>query len=113
MVIKLKCSNLKSLDSDDRLVLDRLNSEYYEKIKRLVGKEPEIFDIHLKCHKKEGNAKRYIIKTKFLLGKFNFETSVEDWKLKDAIHKSMRKLITEIEHKVVKEKKKTKAGKGN
>ncbi len=92
------------LDSDDKLILDKLTGEYYEKINRHIGSEPVVFEIYLKCHKKEGNTKRYNIEVRFLSGKFRFDTDSDEWKLSDAIHRAMDKLMSEIEHKVIRKK---------
>ncbi len=94
----------ENLDSDDKLVLDKLINEYYEKINRHLGSKPEVFEIHLKCHKKEGNTKRYNIEVRFSTGKFRFGTGADEYKLADAIHRAMEKLMSEIEHKIVRKK---------
>lgn len=92
------------LDLDDKLVLDKLTNEYYEKVNKHLGNEPEEFKVYLKCHKKEGNTKRFNIEVRFLSGKFRFETDADEWNLVDAIHRAMEKLMSEIEHKVVRQK---------
>ncbi len=105
MALKLTCGKgTENLSSDDKLVLDKLTREYSQKINRHLGGEAELFDVHLKCHKKEGNTKRYSIEIKLFSGKFRFETNADEYKLADAIHRAMDKLMSEIEHKVVRQK---------
>ena len=105
MALKIICAKgAEYLDLDDKLVLDKLTNEYYKKVNKHLGSEPEVFKIYLKCHKKQGNTKRYNIEVRFLLGKFRFETDADEWKLADAIHRAMEKLMSEIEHKIVRRK---------
>ncbi len=105
MALKLTCGKgAENLDADDRLVLDRLTNEYSEKITRHIGKEPDYFEIHLKCHLKEGNTKRYAIEARIGVDKFRFEAKTDEWILSDAIHILMKKLMSEIEHKITKKK---------
>jgi|SRR3989339_51993 len=105
MALKLTCGKgTENLDANDKLILERLTKEYSDKIIRHLGKDAELFDIHLKCHQKEGNTKRYSIEIKFISGKHRFETNADEWKLSDAIHKTMKKLMSEIEHKITQEK---------
>jgi len=102
--LKLICGKgAEDLTSDEKLILNKLTNEYYEKMKRHIG-DIDLLEVHLKCHKKEGNTKRYAIETKFSLGKYRFETSSDEWDLEESIHKAMKKLESEIEHKIARVK---------
>jgi hypothetical protein len=104
MVVKLTCGKgAEDLSADDKLNLDKIIKEYENKISR-HGEKIDVFEVHLKCHQKEGKSKRYAIETKLHIGKFRFETSGDDWNLVDALHFAMKKLLSEIEHKVTREK---------
>ncbi len=104
MVVKLTCGKgAENLSADEKLITDKITGEYEEKILR-HGEKIDFFEIHIKCHQKEGKTKRYTIEARLGIGKFRFETNADDWNLTDAIHKTMKKLMSEIEHKILREK---------
>jgi len=104
MAVKITCGKgVENLSADDKLVLDKTIKEYEDKILR-HGEKIDVFEVHLKCHQKDGKSKRYAIETKLYIDNFRFETSGDDWNLVDALHVAMKKLMSEIEHKVTKKK---------
>ena len=104
MVVKITCGKgTENLSADDKLVIDKIIKEYEDRITR-HGEKIDVFEVHLKCHQKEGKSKRYAIETKLYIGKFRFETSADDWNLADALHSAMKKLMSEILHKVTRVK---------
>jgi hypothetical protein len=105
MAIKLDCGKgAENLSSDDKQVFDKISKEYEDKILKHVGRKIDYFEIHIKCHLKDGNTKRFTLEARLGIGKYRFETSSDDWNLTDAIHKLMKKLISEIDHKITREK---------
>lgn len=104
MAVKLTCGKgAENLSVENRLIIDRITKEYEDKILKHIGKI-DYFEIHIKCHLKEGNTKRFSLEARLGTGKFRFEASSDDWNLTDALHKLMKKLMSEIEHKVIREK---------
>jgi cell division protein YceG involved in septum cleavage len=104
MDVKINCGKgVDNLSADDKLVIDKIVKEYENKIVR-HGEKIDVFEVHLKCHQKDGKSKRYNIETKLYIGTFRFETSADDWNLVDALHSAMKKLLSEIEHKVTRVK---------
>ena len=87
----------------EKLVVDKITKEYEDKIIRQAGKI-DFFEIHLKCHLKEGNTKRYTIEARLGIGKYRFESSADDYNLTDALHKLLKKLMSEIGHKITRDK---------
>ena len=53
---------------------------------------------------KEGKSKRYAVEVRIIIGKFMFKASSDDWNLSEALHFAMKKIMSEIEHKITREK---------
>lgn len=105
MVVKLTCGKgAESLSADEKLLIDKISKEYEEKILKHTGGNIDFFEIHVKCHLKDGKTKRFTLEARLGIGKFRFETSADDWNLTEAMHKLMKRLMSEIEHKVLREK---------
>jgi len=104
MVVKITCGKgTENLSADDKLVIYKIIKEYEDKISR-HGEKIDVFEVHLKCHQKDGKSKRYAIETKLFIDKFRFETSADDWNLVNALHIAMKKLMSEILHKITRVK---------
>ena len=104
MAIKLTCGKgEESLNSDDRLILDNILEEYEEKILK-HGEKIDYFEVHVKCHQKEGKSRRYALQAKIAINESRFETSADEYDIKIAVHKLMKKLMSEIDHKIIREK---------
>jgi hypothetical protein len=111
MTVKLTCGKgAENLSTDEKLVIDKITKEYEDKINRQIGKI-DYLEIHLKCHEKEGNVKRFSIEARLAIGKSRFESSSDDWNLNEALHKLMKKLMSETLHKIQREKEDKKKGK--
>jgi hypothetical protein len=105
MVVKLTCGKgAENLSADDKLVIDKILKEYEDKILKHAGGKIDYFEVHVKCHLKDGNTKRFSIEARLGIGKYRFETSSDDWNLTDAMHKLMKTLMSEIDHKITREK---------
>jgi hypothetical protein len=104
MAIKLTCGKgAENLSSDEKLAIDKISKEYEEKILKQAGKI-DYFEIHLKCHLKDGNTKRFSLEARLGIGKLRFEASSDDWNLTDALHSLMKKLLSETLHKTSRDK---------
>lgn len=105
MAIKLTCGKgAENMTSDEKLTIDKIINEYNDKITRHIGKEPDFLEVHVKCHLKEGISKRYAIEARLMSDKFRFEAGAEEWNLSNAVREAMKKLMSEIEHKITREK---------
>ena len=101
----IQYKGLDNINDEQRVVLDKLSAEYYDKIKRSICNDNCSIVVHLKKHdSKEGgsgkekkNAKfsvcvRTIAPTKI------FESSAFDWDFTKALHKAFEEMQQEILH---------------
>lgn len=99
MAVKLSCGKEgEKISEYDRETVNRIAEEYKLKIGRFLD-EIVSFDVHLKCHQKEGNIKRYVVEVKIISPKHIFESSSDEYNLRDAATHAMKKILNEIEHK--------------
>jgi ribosome-associated translation inhibitor RaiA len=99
-MIRLNCGkDGKNLTQDEKDLVILISEEFFEKLKR-YSKKIDLFDVHLKCHKKEGNVKRYILGIRVVLDGNDFDTDVEDYDLKEGIRKAIKKIQNEVEHRL-------------
>lgn len=104
MAIKLTCGKgAENLSSDEKMLVDKIAEEYSFKILR-HGFEINNFDVHLKCHLKEGKSKRYNIDARLQIGKYRFEANGDEFNLPDALKGVMNKIMSEIEHTLIRNK---------
>lgn len=92
----------KKLDEKEKLELDKLVNEYYEKIKRELG-EDFLLDMQVKVYskcEKEGKCgkKKYSLNVK-VENSIVIKSNAYDWNLAKAVHKALNKIMSEIEHK--------------
>jgi actin-like ATPase involved in cell morphogenesis len=98
--IKISCGkSSEGLDSFDKEIIERISQEYILKIRRHF-ENIDSFEIYVKCYLKKGNVKRYRINSKLIVPGFRFEASADEWKIQDAVHKALEKIMNEIEHKM-------------
>jgi hypothetical protein len=99
MVVKMSCAkdggNILKLDKD---IVISISEEYEKKIRRFLDKIIS-FDVHVKCHSKEGNVKRFEVISRLNSPGYYFEASSDGYNIKDAAKKTMEKLLSEIKHK--------------
>ncbi len=95
MPIKISHEEEK-LDEKEKLELDKLSKEYYEKIKRELKKD-FLLDIQVKVYDK-GGKKKYSLNVK-AENSIVFKSNSYDWNLAKAVHKAFNKIMSEIEHK--------------
>ena len=98
--IKISCGkDSASLDSYDKEIIERLSKEYLLKIRRHFD-NIDSFEVYVKCFLKKENVKRYQIRVKLIVPGFVFEASSDEWKLNDAVHSALEKIMNEVEHKI-------------
>jgi len=99
-MIRLNCGKGgENLTQDEKDLVIKVSEEFSEKLKRYL-KKIDLFEVHLKCHKKEGNTKRYILVIKISSDGMDFDTEVEDYDLNEGIRNAMKKIQNEIEHRL-------------
>lgn len=104
MAIKISCGKEgEKITQIDKDIVKSISEEYKEKIERYL-KDIISFDLHIKCHHKVGNLKRYEVIARINSPGHYFETSSDEYNLKDASHKTMEKLLGEIIHKTKSDK---------
>jgi len=98
MSIKISCGKgAENLSDYDKNLIKGLSEEYKKRIERHFN--VNLFEIRVKCFSKEGNVKRYLIDARVIVPKFNFEASADERSLSIAVHKALKKIMNEIEHK--------------
>src|SRR4030043_103202 len=90
--------NIEILNEEERAIADKLLNEYYLKIQRLI-KTPLSLKVHIKEYDKEGKKKKYSINIESIFSGKMLSSSSWDWDFARALHKAMKKIEEEIEHK--------------
>jgi len=86
-------------DENDQERIKELLNEYGPKIERMLDNDV-VLEIHFKEYEKEGNRVKHSVSAKINYANNIFQASDFDWDLARVIHKVMKKLETEIEHKL-------------
>ncbi|MBR9704994.1 hypothetical protein GOV12_06280 [Candidatus Pacearchaeota archaeon] len=104
MTISITCGREgEKISESDKEIVKGISEEYRSKFERYL-KNIINFEVHVKCHhKKEGSIKRYELLARVKAPHHSFEAHSDEHSLKEAIHKTMNKLLSEVEHKVRKE----------
>ncbi len=90
---------LDEINEAERAVLDKLSSEYYDKIQRELKNITSI-TVHIKVHSKGGERKKYSVHIKAIAPTRIHESDIaSDWDFARTIHKSFKNLEREITHK--------------
>ncbi|MDP2926175.1 MAG: hypothetical protein Q8N99_07395 [Nanoarchaeota archaeon] len=98
--IKISCGKSATELSDyEKGIIEKLTIEYREKLERHFENILK-FEVYVKCFSKEGNVKRYQIDSKLIVPGYNFEASSDEHDLSKAVHKTLKKLMNEVEKKV-------------
>lgn len=91
---------LDEVEEMDRSTLDRLSSEYYDKIQREIKNDTSL-QIHIKGYKKQGNKKKYAIHVKAVAPTVIFtSTKAVDWDFARTLHKAFNDLEVQIKHRL-------------
>ncbi len=89
---------------ENRLVLDKLSSKYYEKIKRSLHNDYSLV-VHIKRYEDKGGGEgkekekaKYSIAVRAVAPTKIFEASAADWDFARTLHKVFKDIELEIEH---------------
>ncbi len=95
---EIKFVGLKELSEDDQSKVQKLCTEYYGKIRRMLKNQVSI-TVQFKQYDKEGNRTKYSINIKASAPTRIFTSNKEaDWDVSKALHKAFEDLETQIEH---------------
>lgn len=97
---QIEISGIELLNEEEKEIVDKLFSEKYKKIQRMIKNDISL-KINIKEYKKEGKRKKYSIDVGvFSSFKKIFKANAFDWELARTIHKVLNKLTNEIEHQL-------------
>lgn len=92
---------LKELEDVDQEMVQKLCTEYYGKIKRMLNNEVDV-KVHIKTYKEEGARHKYSINISANAPTVKFDASKQSqkatWDLASAVHEQFKGLMREIEH---------------
>lgn len=89
---------IKHLDEIELESVNRIANRYYAKIQRGFKKEISI-TIYIKAYEKQGVQKKYSVHIKVLAPTGIFaSTKNSDWRLENAMHKSLEHVMKIIQH---------------
>ena len=89
---------VSDLETDEKLAVTELSSEYYAKIKRQIRNLLSLV-VHIKVYGKGGQKKKYAIHARVIAPTRIFESCrSHDFDLARALHKSFKDLLSEMRH---------------
>lgn len=96
---KIKIVGIEEVKNDEeKEVIGKLSSEYYEKIKRGLNNDFDLV-VHLKTYNKGGKQKEWEIKAKIEGISSGFKATESDWDLARTLHKVFQDLQRQIERR--------------
>ncbi len=95
---RIEIKGMELLNEEEKKTVNKLFESYYPKIER-IAKNDLSLKINIKEYYKEGKNKKYSINAEAIFSGKKISSSSYDFDLARAIHKSMIKLETEIEHR--------------
>lgn len=100
------------LDDKEKAILNKLATEYHEKMQRFFLKHPMNIIIQIKKLKKEGDKQKYTIHARVNApANFAQSSKAADWDFARTLHKAFKDLERSIEHKIqIEQEKKHKQG---
>ncbi len=89
---------VKDLEPVDQAVVNKLSTEYYDKLKRMINNLASL-KVHVKVSNEEGKKKKYHMHTQLIAPTKTFtSTKSEDWDLPRALHKTFQDLEHQVNH---------------
>ncbi len=89
---------IKELEPVDQAVVNKLSTEYYDKLKRMINTTASL-KVHVKVTKVESKKKKYNMHTQLIAPSKTFtSTNAEDWDLARALHKTFQDLEHQVNH---------------
>lgn len=98
---RIQFIGVSSLSADEQDTVNKLTTEYFEKIKRSLHNETNLV-VHVKTHNAEGGRKKYSMHVRAMAPtKQQFDSSnQDDWALPAALHKAFESIQHQITHKL-------------
>ncbi|MEM4336589.1 MAG: HPF/RaiA family ribosome-associated protein [Candidatus Woesearchaeota archaeon] len=102
-LIQYKGINL--LNESEKSILNKLSSEYYEKIRNHFLKNTTKIEIHIKAYDQTGERKKFSVDIKVIspTRKTYVSNKSQDWDFARAIHKAFRDLENQIKKDIHKD----------
>jgi len=90
---------LNELSESDKAVVNRLSTEYHERVKRKL-KNMTSLTVHIKCYKTAGKRQKYSLHLKCIIPGRIFESDkkAHGWQLEPVMKKGFESLLSQIEH---------------
>lgn len=88
---------MNELDENELQIVNELSTQYREKLARDLKNITSLV-VHVKLSQKEGNKKKYTIKTRVIAPTKIFESSDSDWDLARTLHMVFNDLKRQIQH---------------
>jgi hypothetical protein len=89
---------IKDLEDTQKDLVNKLSTEYYEKIKRKVKNLTNLI-VHIKVYSKGGESKKYSLHVRCIAPTHVFEScKSHDFDLATGLHKSFEDIIHQIDH---------------
>jgi len=95
---KIEVIGIDNLTEEEKNTANNLLKGYIPKIERLV-KNNILIKMHVKEHKKDGKGKKYSLHFEVIFAGKMLNSDAWDYDLSRTIHKAMKKIETEAEHK--------------
>ena len=99
MIEEIQYRGVDKLNEDEKIVLNKLSSEYHEKVQRSL-KNITSLQIDIKLYKKLGGKRKYDVHVKAVAPTTIFSASYTDWDFARTLHKVFNKIENEIAHKL-------------
>jgi hypothetical protein len=96
-MVEIQIRGLETFTEKEKEITNKVINEYIPKFQRTV-KTPIKLKIDIKEYDKDGKVKKYSINSQIIFSGKIFVSSSWDWNLAKAIHKSMGKIESELEH---------------
>jgi len=94
---RINIPGIDSLSPEDREKALQISQKNFEKMQRTLHNITAM-EIKINTHNQKGNNRKFSIISSINLGSRKFEANAEDWKILNALKKSLTSLSNEIEH---------------
>lgn len=94
----LKINGLEYLSEEEKIILDKIVKENYEKIKLKMKNNPSLI-LYIKEYNTEGKRKKYSLLLEIKSSAPFFKAETSDWDFARTLHKLFNKVFGEIEHR--------------
>lgn len=99
----IQFTGVKELRESEQESVNKLSTEYYQKIK-MLAKNLTSLSVHIKTIEKGGKKRQFDIKIKMIspthMIEANNEKDQDNWDLSRSLHKTFNSILSEMEHKM-------------